>query len=97
MGRNRREFTAEFKSKVAAEALKNDRTLAELASVFEVHPNQIREWKGQAADAMKDAFSKKRGRKPKGEVGSDDLLKMIGRLQVENEFLKKKYAQLLKI
>jgi putative transposase len=97
MGRNRRDFTVEFKSKVASEALKGDRTLAELSSVFEVHSSQIREWKLQAVEALKEAFSRKRGRKPKNESGPDDLLKMIGRLQVENEFLKKKYEQLLKI
>ena len=45
MGQNRREYSAEFKSKVAIEALKDERTIAELAGVFDVHPNQIRDWK----------------------------------------------------
>ena len=59
-------------------------------------PNQVRDWKLQAVEALKESFSKKRGRKPKEEAG-DDLLKVVGRLQVENDFLKKKYEQLLKI
>ena len=99
MGENRRrDFTPEFKRKVAVEALKGDRTIAEIASAFEVHPNQVTDWKAKALEAMSEAFSVKRGRKPKAAEGAMDpaLFEKIGRLEVENDFLKKKYHQMLK-
>ncbi len=92
MGENkRREFTAAFKSKVALERLKGDRTIAEMASTYEVHPNQIMQWKKQAVELLKDGFSNKRGRKSNNAPieNHDDMLRLIGKLEVENEFLKK--------
>ena len=63
MRRKRRNQSAEFKAKVALAALKEDRTLAELVEQFDVHPNQIQNWKKQLAESTGDLFSKnaKRG------------------------------------
>ena len=98
MGQVRREYSAEFKAKVSVEALKGDRTIAELASVFNVHPNQIRDWKEQALDSMREGFSRKRGPKAKSEKPSEgELHEIIGQQKVEIDFLKKKYAMLLKL
>lgn len=95
--KKRNNYSKEFKKRVAVEAIRDDKTLAQIASEFDVHVNQIRDWKKLALEAMTDAFETKRGRKAKKEkqFEESDLFEQVGRLQVENEFLKKKYNQLL--
>ena len=61
MTRKRRSFRAEFKARVALEAIKNQHTLQEIASRFEVHPNQVAQWKRQALESLPEAFSKEIG------------------------------------
>jgi transposase len=56
MSTKRKQFQASFKSKVALEALKEQQTLSELASRFEIHPNQISNWKRQAKEQLPDIF-----------------------------------------
>jgi transposase len=56
--RQRRQFSAEFKARVAREALKEQKTLAELAVEYEVHPNQIAQWKKQLLDGAEGLFSR---------------------------------------
>ena len=60
MTQKRRRFTAEFKASVVRVALREDKTLAQLAKEYQVHPSQITEWKRQALEAMPEVFSKKR-------------------------------------
>lgn len=60
MARKRRRFTAEFKTRVVRAALREDKTLAELASEFGVHANQITDWKRQALEAMPEVFSRRK-------------------------------------
>jgi len=55
--RTRRRFTAEFKSKVALEALRRDRTIQAIATKYGVHPNQVSTWKRQSVDRLGDVFS----------------------------------------
>ncbi|NLW82942.1 MAG: transposase [Phycisphaerae bacterium] len=62
MTQKRRRFTAEFKSRVVRAALRENKTLAQLASEFDVHPNQITEWKRQTLEALQQALSS--GRQP---------------------------------
>ena len=85
-----------FKAKVALEAVKNERTIAELSSVSLVHPNLITKWK---KDLLSSIPGIKGGRHNKKEdsLDVDGLYKEIGKLKIENEFLKKKYEQLLKM
>jgi len=91
MTRKRRSFTADFKARVALEAIKNQHTLQEIASRFEVHPNQVVHWKRQALEALPGVFSKGRVLEQKAdEELRDQLYQQIGRLQVELEWLKKK-------
>ncbi len=91
----RKSFSKAFKAKVALEALKGEKTIAELASHFEVHPGQINTWKKQALEGLPELFERKNSRVAKNEnMASDQLFQQIGKLQVENEWLKKKSLQL---
>jgi len=83
--RPRRNHGAAFKAKVALEAIKGDQTVVELAERFEIHPNQITEWKKQLMERADEVFSKDK----KTETGADikDLHAKIGQLAVENDFL----------
>ena len=62
MGKGRT-FSSEFKSKVALEAIRSDKTIAELASQFKVHPTQVSQWKKSALSNIPNAFNGKAGRK----------------------------------
>ena len=57
----RKRYAAEFKAKVALEAMKGEETFSQLASLFEVHPNLIAQWKRHAMESMVDVFTKKGG------------------------------------
>ena len=95
MRRKRRSFSAEFKARVVRAALREDKTLAELASHFDIHPNQITEWKRQAVDALPDVFSRrKRDIVKDAEVRETRLYEQVGKLQVELDWLKKKAREL---
>ncbi len=86
----RKKYTAKFKAKVAVEAIKEDRTIAELSSIHGVHRNMIQKWKSDAVKGMADIFSSKsdKGRRDDQEVISE-LYQQIGQLTVENGWLKK--------
>ena len=62
MGKQRRQFSAGFKAKVALEAIKGQRTVQEIASTFSVHPNQIAQWKRQGVDNLAEIFTDGRRR-----------------------------------
>ena len=89
MKRIRRTHTASFKTKVALESLKEDRTIAELASEYKVHPSQITKWKKHLQEHIDDLFSSSYGKDDADAVISS-LYEEIGRLNVELDFLKKR-------
>lgn len=91
----RKSFTAEFKSKVAIEAIKGHRTISELASEFDVHTTQIAAWKKQLLESSTQAFSGKRQQDAAAiEAERDRLYTQIGKLQVQLDWLKKKTGHL---
>jgi transposase len=93
MGKGRT-FSSEFKSKVALEAIRSDKTIAELASQFKVHPTQVSQWKKSALSNIPNAFNGKAGRNKASEDESvEGLYAKIGRLEIENDFLKKAVYQ----
>jgi transposase len=83
--RPRRNHSAAFKAKVAVEALKDGQTLVELAERFQVHPNQITEWKKQLLERASEVFSK--DKKADGGPDVKELHAKIGQLAMENDFL----------
>jgi putative transposase len=92
----RKNHDSAFKAKVALEALKDDRTMAELASEYGVHPNQIRQWRQKLVDELPGVFSDRRHKKDKEtEEVTSELYRQIGQLKVELDWLKKKSQQLL--
>lgn len=89
MKNKRRNFSAEFKAKVAIEAIKEVQTLSEIATKYELHPNQISDWKKQFLASASIIFSMEGTKQEQKKEDSSKLYEQIGRLQVENAFLKK--------
>ncbi len=91
MSSKRKRYTAEFKAKVALEAIRGELTANQIAARFEVHPSQITLWKKQAIEQIKSGFTGRRQKKQQeNEVLQDELYNQIGRLKVELDWLKKK-------
>jgi len=86
----RRTISAELKAKVAIESIKGLKTISEISSIYEVHPNQVSVWKKQSLDSAIETFSKPNIPEVKQqEQETDNLYRKIGQLEVENEYLKK--------
>ena len=93
--KKRRRFTTEFKAKVALEAIKGQRPIHELAKDFDVHPNQIAQWKKHLLEGASELF--KQGQKKEEEAQAaklDQAYRQVGRLQIEVDWLKKKVGHL---
>jgi transposase len=86
--RPRRNHCAALKAKVALAAIKGDRTLAELAEQFDVHPNQITTWKAQLENGAADIFGSNGSATAQSAIDVKSLHAKIGELTLENDFLE---------
>ncbi len=91
-----RNFGKVFKAKVAIEAIKGEKTINEIASIYEVHPNQVRQWKKLALEHLPQAMAEGRKKQTRATkpVDEEKLHQKIGQQAVEIDFLKKKLRQL---
>ncbi len=96
MSKKRKRHSAEFKAKVALEAIKGLQTASELASEYSVHPVQISQWKRKLLDHAPETFELGREARDRREATQREaaLYEQIGRLKMELEWLKKKAARL---
>lgn len=93
--KTRTTYSAEFKAKLALEVIKGNRTLAEIASEAQVHPNLLTQWKRQLLESLPTVFSGKRAKEnEEQEALTDQLYQQIGQLKVELDWLKKKSGRL---
>lgn len=93
MKRSRRTFSAEFKAKVAIEAIKEVKTTSELAQIYQIHPNLISQWKKEFqlnATKVFDSGKEEADQIRKLEMEKEELIQQIGQLTVDNNWLKKK-------
>jgi len=91
-----RHFGKEFKAKVAIEAIKGEKTINEIASIYEVHPGQVIKWKKLALEKLPEAMEDGRSKEARQAqpVDEEKLHQKIGQQAVEIDFLKKKLRQL---
>src|SRR5436305_14939846 len=95
MNTHRNRYSADFKAKLALEVIKGNRTLTEIASDAQVHPNLLMHWKRQLLESLPTVFADKRVKDNKEqEALTDQLYQQIGQLKVELDFLKKKFGRL---
>jgi putative transposase len=95
MPRKRRSFSATFKSKVALDAIKGLKTVAEIAKLHQVHPSQVVLWKRQLLEGVESVFDGPTDRKDKAadQPQTAELYEQIGKLNMQLEWIKKKVAE----
>ena len=89
MIKKRKQYSPEFKAKVALAALRNEESTAELAVRFEVHPTMIGNWKRELIEGAAELFDKGQKTKKQHNATVDELYRQIGQLKVEKDFLSK--------
>jgi transposase-like protein len=95
----RRQFTAEFKTKIVLEILREEKPIGDIAAEHGISPNQLRNWKIEFLEKASKAFSESKMEKElhaKGKAMDEernDLMAKVGQLTIENDWLKKKYGQ----
>ncbi|MCC9296762.1 transposase [Clostridium sp. WLY-B-L2] len=90
----RKNYSSEFKARLVLEVLRGERTLSEIASENQVHPNMLTRWKTEAVKNFSQLFEKEASKtkqmEKQYEDKIDELYKQIGRLTTQNEWMKKK-------
>ena len=97
MGKIRKQYSKEFKAKIALEAMKELRTINEIASQYQLHPNQVVKWKKQLLENVVEIFEDGRKTKNSNQESNNEneLYQQIGKLQMELEWLKKKSSLMI--
>jgi transposase-like protein len=93
MSKKRITHSAAFKAKVALAAHRQDKTLSQLSAQFKVHPNAISKWKIQLLDNIETVFKDGRSKSQHDDSLVGELYQKIGKLEVELDWLKKKFEQ----
>ena len=90
-------YDSKFKSRVALTAISGDRTIAEIAGEFNIHPNLVSQWKKKLLQNVSDVFATAKEKKQANAkfYSESDLMCKIGNLEVENDYLRKKYGSCL--
>jgi transposase-like protein len=91
----KKKYGSKFKSQVALEAIRGDRTIAEIASEYNLHPNLVSQWKKKLMSEAAGLFATRQEKQEEAQYPEDELLRKIGQLNVENDFLRKKYSDYL--
>lgn len=96
MAKKRNSRSASFKSRVSLEAIRERKTISEIARQYSIHPTQIHQWRKRLLDGAEELFEDGRSKRPpdEGEATVTELYEQIGRLKMELEWLKKKSAEL---
>jgi transposase-like protein len=97
MSNPKKQYSAQFKAKVALEAIRGEKTVPELASQYQIHPTVINGWKRKILDQASQIFeveSKGKQTQEKAQSQIDELYRQIGQLKVERDFLANRSAQL---
>ena len=92
MSRKRKQYSSEFKAKVALAALKDEETVAQLAAHYDVHPTMIHTWKRNLLEGAANIFDKGHKKNAETEAKVDELYRHIGKLKVERDYLSKKLS-----
>ena len=87
--KQRKQYSPAFKAKVAVAALREEATIAELASRYGVHPSMINTWKKALLEGAEELFERGRQSKKQADTDTDELYRQIGQLKVERDFLAK--------
>jgi transposase len=89
--KKKKKYDSKFKAKVALEAIKEGKTIAEIASDYGVHPNLVGQWKKHMLESLPEIFEKREEKKDREtDKERDELYRQIGIMKIENEWLKKK-------
>ena len=91
MSKKRKQYSADFKAKVAIAALKGDQTTSELAARYQIHTNMVSTWRRELLDSASDIFERKNDKKNQSHQEEiDALYRQIGQLTVERDFLARR-------
>jgi len=97
VSKKRKQYSAQFKAKVALEALRGEKTIAEIAAQYEIHPTMIHNWKRQLLEGASDIFEQSnQAVEANSEAAAQiaELYRQIGQLKVERDFLATRSARL---
>lgn len=92
MSTKRKQYSSQFKAKVALEAVQNESTVAEIAQKYGVHPTMVNNWKRALLDGASNIFDKGQKSQQQNDAKVDELYRQIGQLKVERDFLSKKFG-----